>query len=222
MRLNLDPMGASHRRFHDRRTAGRDLARRLENYRGSDAIVLGLPRGGVVVAYEIAKAIGLRLDVAIARKLGAPSQPELGIGAIAPGGVVYFDEITVTALDISQKELSRIIEVEQAEMERRLSVYRKSRKPLELEGISAAILVDDGLATGVTAIAAVKSLRLLQPQSIVLAVPVASSQGLAVLSEMVDDVVACVVTDQLHAVGLWYDNFDQVTDEHVVRLLRQG
>jgi predicted phosphoribosyltransferase len=172
----------------------------------------------VPVGYEIAVALHAPLDVVVARKLGAPGQPELGIGAIAPGGVLIFDAEAVRALGISDDQLRRIAEVEAVEMERRLRRFRGDRPPLALED-RTVILVDDGLATGVTAYAAVLSVRKAEPKRIVLAAPVCASQTAAMLRSQVDDLVCVKAPRDLGAVGLWYRHFDQTTDEEVGELL---
>ncbi|MEO8284880.1 MAG: phosphoribosyltransferase family protein [Chloroflexota bacterium] len=204
-------------RFADRRAGGRELAHVMQQYHGTDAIVLALPRGGVIVGYEIAKELALPLDVYVVRKLGAPGQPELGIGALAPG-LVYVERNIIAELGVSSGQLEQIIEAAQAEMERRLLLYRGTTVLPDLAG-RTIILVDDGLATGVTATAAILSLRNLKVARLVLAVPVAASQSLATLSNMVDEAYAVENTSNLRAVGLWYGDFEQVDDEFVLRTL---
>src|SRR5579871_2224487 len=183
-----DDAGWEPRIFEDRREAGRQLAARLMPYREQDPIVVALPRGGVVIGFEIAQALRAPLDVLVARKLGAPGQPELGIGAIAPGEVRVLDDFAVRYLGISQRELARITAEETQEMERRLQLYRDGRAALDIAH-KTAILVDDGLATGVTARAAIRSLRRLQPRRIVLAVPVCAPQTAEAIRPEVDDLV---------------------------------
>jgi predicted phosphoribosyltransferase len=161
--------------FRDRRDAGRRLAAKLESYRGQDAIVMALPRGGVVVGYEIAAELQLPLDVVVARKLGAPMQPEYGIGAIAPGGAYVLDADAVRSLRITEEELDQVLVAEMREMERRERRYRDDRPPAPVSG-RTVILVDDGLATGVTARAAIQCLRAQGPRRLVLAVPVCAAE----------------------------------------------
>lgn len=207
-----------HEQFKDRREAGRQLAALLAKYRDAKPLVLALPRGGVPVGYEIARALDAPLDVFIVRKLGAPQQPELGIGAVAPGGVLIIDTDTVRVLHITEEEIRSIAAVEAAEMERRLNRFRGDRALPEVRG-RTVILVDDGLATGVTAFAAVQALRQLEPARIVLAAPVCASQTAHALSSEVDDLVCMKTPLDFGAVGLWYRDFEQTTDDEVVSLL---
>ena len=204
--------------FRDRRDAGRQLGQLLLRYRDAAPVVLALPRGGVPVGYEVARALGAPLDVLVARKIGAPSQPELGIGAIAPGGVIVLDERTVAALGVTEAELEAIVARETAEMERRLARYRGDRAPPELRD-RTVIVVDDGLATGVTARAALASVRLEEPRAVVLAVPVAASESARAFGALVDDLVAVLMPHDFRAVGLWYEDFEQTSDEEVLDLL---
>ena len=204
--------------FRDRQDAGRQLGRLLLRYRDAAPAVLALPRGGVPVGYEVARALGAPLDVLVARKIGAPSQPELGIGAIAPGGVIVLDERTVAALGVTEAELEAIVARETAEMERRLARYRGDRPPPELRN-RTVVVVDDGLATGVTARAAVASVRLEEPRAVVLAVPVAAPESARAFGALVDDLVAVIMPHDFRAVGLWYEDFEQTSDEEVLDLL---
>ncbi|HEU4754570.1 MAG TPA: phosphoribosyltransferase family protein, partial [Armatimonadota bacterium] len=178
--------------FQDRADAGRQLAHRLQRYRDEHPIVLGLPRGGVAVAYEVASALDAPLDVFIARKLGAPNHPEFAVGAIAPGGVVLVDRRAIQALHISREQLEEVARAEGAEVERRLRQYRDDRPPPQVRG-RTVILVDDGLATGMTARAAVQSLRQQGPRRVVLAVPVGAAETVEALSEEVDDLVCLLI-----------------------------
>ena len=207
--------------FRDRQDAGRQLGRLLLRYRDAAPAVLALPRGGVPVGYEVARALGAPLDVLVARKIGAPSQPELGIGAIAPGGVIVLDERTVAALGVTEAELEAIAARETAEMERRLARYRGDRPPPELRD-RTVIVVDDGLATGVTARAAVASVRLEEPRAVVLAVPVAAPESARAFGPLVDDLVAVIMPHDFRAVGLWYEDFEQTSDEEVLDLLARA
>jgi putative phosphoribosyl transferase len=184
-------------------------------------VVLALPRGGVVVGYEVARALSAPLDVVVARKLGAPGQRELGIGAIAPGGVRIVDEWAVRTLGISQAAIDKVTAEETAEMERRLKHYRGDRPVPDLRD-RTAIIVDDGLATGVSARAAIQSVRQQGPARIVLAVPVCASETAAALRAEVDEVVCAEMPADFYAVGLWYENFDQTSDEEVTDLLRRA
>jgi len=203
--------------FRDRREAGRVLAKQLKKYRGENPIVLGLPRGGVVVAYEIAQALDAPMDVIVARKLGAPNQPELGIGAVAPGGVILLDEHAIKMLGYTSTEINEVAERERAEMRRRLHDYRGDGEP-DVRG-KTVILVDDGLATGVTALAAARAVRQMGPRKIVLAVGVCPADTAEMLRAEVDEVICAATPKPFHAVGLWFENFDQTTDEEVIDLL---
>lgn len=207
--------------FLDRRDAGRKLARPLSRYGGEAPVVFALPRGGVPVGYEVAKALGAPLDVLVARKLGAPGQPEFGIGAVAPGGVRVLNEPAVARLGIPDEYLEGITARETAEVTRRLRHFRGDRPETPLAG-RTAILVDDGLATGVTARAAVEALRLRNPGRIVLSAPVCAAQTATALEPEVDDLVCLQQPHDLGAIGFWYANFEQTPDEEVVRLLESS
>jgi putative phosphoribosyl transferase len=204
--------------FRDRRDAGKKLARPLARYREEHPVVFALPRGGVPVAYEVALALEAPLDVLVARKLGAPDQPEFGIGAVAPGGVRVLNEYAVRRLGIPAEYVDRITAQEIAEVERRLEHFRADRPETPVAG-RAAILVDDGLATGVTARAAVEALRLRGPGRLVLAAPVCAAQTAGHLRPEVDDLVCLRCPPDLGAIGFWYSDFGQTPDEEVVRLL---
>jgi len=206
--------------FKDRAEAGQKLAEALEQYRNDDPIILGLPRGGVVVGYEIAKALHAPLDIIVARKLGAPEQPELGIGAVAPGGVILLDRNAIEILHISEAEIDEVAARERAEMRRRLHHYRGDGE-LELED-KTVIIVDDGLATGVTALAAIHSVRQMKPKQIVLAVGVCPRETAEVLRGEVDDLVCGATPEPFRAVGLWFEDFSQNTDEEVIGLLEKA
>jgi predicted phosphoribosyltransferase len=206
-------------RFRDRREAGRILARRLSKYVGrSNVIVLGLPRGGVPVAYEVAHALGAPLDVFIVRKIGHPWNEELALGAIASGGVAVLDRESAHQLGTSDEQLDRIVAREQRELERRELRYRDERPFPDLTG-HTVILVDDGLATGASMRAAVEALRLHHPASIVAAVPVASRDAYARVSQMADECVCVMTPEPFYGVGAWYDDFSQTTDADVLELL---
>lgn len=179
---------------------------------------MALPRGGVPVGAELARELGAELDVIVARKLGAPTQPELGIGAVAPGSVRVLDERLIGALAVPQEYLERITAQETAEIERRLRCFRGDHPPTPIAG-RTVILVDDGIATGVTARAAIASLRAQAPSRIVLAAPVCSPEGARILGAAVDETVCLHTPPDFRAVGLWYRNFDQTTDEEVIHLL---
>ncbi|HVL98605.1 MAG TPA: phosphoribosyltransferase family protein [Egibacteraceae bacterium] len=204
--------------FADRRDAGRQLAQRLTRYAGEDTVVLALPRGGVPVAAEVAAALGARLEVMVARKLGAPGRPELGVGAIAEGGEPLLDEQTLAMLGLEEADLARVIEAERAELDRRVRQYRGGRPLPDLSG-RTVVLVDDGLATGVTARAALQSLREHRPARLVMAAPVSAPQTADRIAEEADDVVVVATPEPFTAVGQWYRDFHQTADEEVLALL---
>jgi predicted phosphoribosyltransferase len=208
--------------FKDRKDAGRRLAEKLLGYRQENPVVLALPRGGVPVGYEISRSLGTPLDVFVARKLGAPGHEEFGIGAVAQGGVRVLNEDAVQALGIPDDYIERTADEETEEIERRLRLLRGERRPEpEVRG-RTVILVDDGLATGVTALAAVRALRQRSPGRLVLAVPVCAARSAGTLREEVDELVCLKTTSNLKAVGLWYRNFYQVEDEEVIELLERA
>jgi predicted phosphoribosyltransferase len=207
--------------FEDRAEAGCRLAERLGRYRDEDPIVLALPRGGVPVGAEISRTLGAPLDVFVSRKLGAPGQPELGIGAVAQGGMRVLNEDIVEQIGIPDDYLEAITRQELEEVERRLRVLRGDRPEPEVAD-RTTILVDDGLATGVTARAAVKALRERRPRHLVLAVPVCPTRTAELLAPEVDDLVCLHSLVDFMAVGLWYRNFEQVTDDEVVELLEKA
>jgi putative phosphoribosyl transferase len=208
-------------RFSDRREAGRLLAERLLHYAGrDDLIVLALPRGGVPVAFEVARALKAPLDVFVVRKLGVPGHAELALGAIASGGVRVLNEDVVVALRLDDQAIERIAARELTEVQRREGVYRGERPAPELRG-KVAILVDDGLATGASMRAAALAARKLGPKQLVVAVPVAARTTCDEFRDVVDDVVCAFTPEPFYAVGLWYENFEQTSDEEVRELLRE-
>jgi putative phosphoribosyl transferase len=207
--------------FEDRGDAGRRLAGRLSRYVDERPVVFALPRGGVPVGDEVSRSLGAPLEIVVSRKLGAPGQPEFGIGAVAPGGVRVLNERAVRVLGIEKDYLDWISARESAEAERRLLLFRGDRPYPDLDG-RTAILVDDGLATGVTARAALLALKRLNPRRLVLAVPVCAPQTAKLLRPETDDLICLVEPSDLEAVGLWYRNFEQVPDEEVVRLLEEA
>ncbi|HEX6534599.1 MAG TPA: phosphoribosyltransferase [Gemmatimonadaceae bacterium] len=209
-------------RFADRREAGRALAAELARYAGRrDLVVLALPRGGVPVAAEVARALGAPMDVFVVRKLGAPGYPELALGAIASGGLRVIDPSMVRLLRVRPEEVERIAREEGVELERRERAYRVGHAPLPVAG-RTVILVDDGLATGASMMAAIAALRQSGATAIVVAVPVAARQSLARMRRAADDVVAVATPEPFFAVGLWYDDFTQTTDDEVRALLDSG
>jgi erythromycin esterase-like protein/predicted phosphoribosyltransferase len=205
--------------FRDRNEAGRLLATQLAAYTNRlDVLVLALPRGGVPVAYEVARALNAPLDVFIVRKLGVPGHEELAMGAVATGGARVLNDRIVRALRIPDYVIDAVTAQEQQELRRRERLYRGSRPPPDVRG-RTAILVDDGLATGATMQAAIKALRQLQPARIVVAVPTASPETCEALRAEVDEVICAITPEPFHAVGLWYEDFSQTTDEEVRDLL---
>jgi predicted phosphoribosyltransferase len=206
-------------RFHDRREAGQRLARQLTAFRGrGDVIVLALPRGGVPVAYEIARDLKAPLDVFVVRKLGVPWHPELAMGAIAGKGTEILNGDVVTAYNIPPHVIRAVAEREADELQRRLKQYRGDRPFPDLWG-RTVIVVDDGLATGSSMRAAISALKQEHPKAIVVAVPVAAAQTCQELREEVDAVVCLFTPPDFSAVGRWYEDFSQTTDEEVHELL---
>lgn len=208
-------------RFRDRRDAGQQLAAALARYATAEAepVVLALPRGGVVVGAEVARALAAPLDVLVARKIGAPGQPEYAIGAIAPDGVRVIDELVVAAHGIPRAYLEDSIAEEAAEMERRIALYREGAPSAPIEG-RTVIVVDDGLATGLTASAALASVRRFGPRHLVFAAPVGARPSVERLAGRADAVVVLFTPEPFRAVGEWYDRFEQTTDEEVLDCLR--
>jgi predicted phosphoribosyltransferase len=209
-------------RFRNRAEAGRALARALSPYAGrDDVVVLALPRGGVPVGYEVAKQLGAPLDVFLVRKLGVPGHEELAMGAIASGGVLVLDESVLRWLGISEHQIQKTLARELDELRRREAAYRDGRPLSELKG-KTVILVDDGLATGASMEAAARAVRRHEPARIVIAVPVASRATCDKFRAEVDEVVCAVTPEPFHAVGNWYEDFLQTTDEEVRELLAQA
>jgi predicted phosphoribosyltransferase len=212
----------SERAFRDRTDAGRALAARLGEYAGrEDVLVLGLPRGGIPVAFEVARALGAPLDVFLVRKLGVPGREELAMGAIASGGVRLLNDEVVNTLRIDPDTIDRVAAEEQTELERRERAYRDGRPAPDPSG-KTAILVDDGLATGASMRAAVRALRDLGPARVVVAVPVAAEATCQEFADEVDQVVCALTPEPFYAVGFWYEDFSQTTDEEVRDLLARA
>lgn len=206
-------------RFRNRHDAGQQLGTRLAAYAGQpDLLVLGLPRGGVPVAYEVAVALGAPLDVFIVRKLGAPGQEELAMGAIASGGVRVLNLDVIEGMSIPDHVIERVTAIQQTELARREAVYRQDRPPLNARG-KTVIVVDDGLATGSTMRAAIAALRALGPARIVMAVPTAAPIVCQEFRALADEVVCLITPEPFHAVGLWYLDFAPTSDEEVIWLL---
>jgi putative phosphoribosyl transferase len=209
-------------RFRDRAEAGRKLAAKLMPYaQHADVLVLGLPRGGVPVAYEVAKALQAPLDVLLVRKLGVPGQEELAMGALASGGVRVLNEEVVRALAIPEEVIDAVTAREQQELLRREQLYRGERPTPELRG-RTVLLVDDGIATGATMRAATLVVRSQQPARLIIAIPVAPDLVCEALRAEVDEVVCLLTPEFFLGVGVWYEHFPQITDEHVRALLARG
>lgn len=205
--------------FRDRTEAGRRLAGELARYAGrSDVLVLALPRGGVPVAYEVARALDAPLDVFLVRKLGLPGHEEVAMGAIATGGVRVLNEDLLRRLDLPREVLESVTAREERELERRERAYRVGHEPPVVRG-RTVILVDDGLATGATMRAAAASLRLQRPAAIVVAVPVAAADTCDEFRGEVDEIICAETPEPFAAVGCWYEDFSQISDEEVQRLL---
>lgn len=205
--------------FKDRREAGRLLARELLDYAGrNDVIVFGLPRGGVPVAAEVARALHAPLDVLVVRKLGAPMQEELAIGAIGEGGVRVLNARLVDSIGISDAEIDRIAAREEKELERRVRAYRGGHEALDVQG-KTVIVIDDGVATGATMRAGLQTLRAMGAERIVAAAPVGAQDSVDLLAHDADQVVVLEAPAWFHAVGQWYENFGQTTDDEVRALL---
>jgi putative phosphoribosyl transferase len=209
-------------RFRDRADAGRRLAAVLQHYAGRpDVLVLALPRGGVPVAYEVARALGAPLDIFVVRKLGVPGQPELAMGAIATGGVRVLNRDIVEALGIPPQMVEAVAQREQTELERREREYRGARPAPDVQG-KIVILVDDGLATGATMRAAAMALKSEQPARVVVAVPTAAREACDDFRADVDEVVCAQTPPMFGAVGMWYDDFRETSDEDVRALLNRA
>jgi predicted phosphoribosyltransferase len=207
-------------RFENRVHAGQYLAERLMSYASlSNAVVLGLPRGGVVVAHEVAQRLGLPLDIFLVRKLGVPGYEELAMGAIASGGIRVMNEEVMQQIRISDSEIEAVVKREEMELKRRETAYRGNRPQLDVKGLTV-ILVDDGLATGATMRAAVTALKRQKPLRIVIAVPTASPDVCDEFRAEVDEILCGMTPAPFHAVGAWYEDFSQTTDEEVQQLLK--
>jgi len=207
-------------RFRDRHDAGRRLAGLLEPYRRERPVILGLPRGGVVVGYEVARALEAPLDVLLVRKLGVPGAEEVALGATAPGATLLNHDL-VMRLGISETAIAEIVRRESEELKRREHTYRGTRAPAEVAD-RTVIVVDDGLATGATAQAAVRSLRHRGPRRIIFAAPICSRDGAEALRRLADEVMCLECPPDMQAVGWWYDDFSPTTDAEVVTCLHQA
>lgn len=208
--------------FKDRIDAGRQLAQKLQAYAGrDDVIVLGLPRGGVPVAFEVARALNAPLDIFLVRKLGVPGHEELAMGAIASGGVRVLNEDVVNYLEVPNRIIDQVAEREQRELERRERAYRGGRSQPDLRD-RTVILVDDGLATGASMRAAVAALRTRHPSRVIVAVPTAAPETCQAFEDLVEDIICAITPRPFLGVGAWYKEFSQTTDEEVWTLLEQA
>ena len=204
--------------FLNRHAAGEALAYELESRHLIKPLVLAIPRGGVEVAYPVAQALRAPLEIIIPRKIGAPHQPEFAVGAVAPNGTTIFNQEILKSLHLTEKDLQPLVEQELKEVERRMRLYRKGKHPVSFKGRSI-ILVDDGLATGLTVQAAIIELRKQAPAYLLLAVPVAPADTLERLRPLVDEIVCLKIPDNFFAVGQFYVSFEQTTDETVLQRL---
>lgn len=207
--------------YRDREEAGQVLAKELAFLKGrKDVVVLGIPRGGVVVAAEVAKAIGAPLDIYITRKIGAPYNPELAIGAVASSGEIVLDEGLIMSLGVSSEYVEKETERQRKEIERRMAKYRGDFPPLDIKG-KTVVLVDDGVATGATTLATIRALKKQGPKELILAIPVGPLDTIARLKKEVDKLICPLVPEVFWAIGAFYAIFDQTPDEEVIRLLKE-
>lgn len=206
--------------FQDRDDAGRQLAKKLKKYRDDAPLILALPRGGVPVAYQVSLALKAPLDVFAVRKIGAPGNPEFGIGSVAPD-VLFLDENSLQMLGLRHADLREIIAAEQQELKRRLHLYRGDTDFPNIMG-KTVILIDDGVATGVTTHAALQGIHRLKPRKLILAVPVAPLEAIEILKKLVDELICLEIPPLFYAVGAFYQSFPQVSDNEVIGLLNQA
>jgi putative phosphoribosyl transferase len=210
------------RQFANRREAGQELARKLSKYAGrSDVILLALPRGGVPIAYEVALALKAPLDVFLVRKLGLPGREELAIGAIASGGIQILNEDIIDAVGLDRRMINLVVQQELKELQRREEQYRDDRPAPDLRD-RTVILIDDGLATGASMLAAVRGVRAQNPTRIIVAVPAGAPQAIELLQSQADEIIYVIAPDPFEGVGKWYEDFSQTTDEEVKFLLKEA
>lgn len=213
---------SSEMRFKDRTEAGQRLAEQLSPYAGRrDVVVLALPRGGVPVGFEIARALHAPLDILLVRKLGVPGHEEYAMGSIAEGGVCILMNDVITHLNIPQAAVEEVIARKRKELALRAELYRNHRAPIPLKN-RIVIVVDDGLATGATMIAALQIVHASKPARIIVAVPVAANESLKQVQQHADDLVCLLIPDRFHAVGWWYETFEQTSDDQVMQLLNEA
>ena len=208
--------------FENRTEAGKELVLKLLDYKTERVVVLALPRGGVPVGYEIARVLKMPLDTLVARKIGAPSNPEFAVGAIAPGNVVILDDVSIQFLGLKNGEIDKLIKEEMKEMDRRM-VFYKSGEYRKNSPIETVIIVDDGLATGLSAQAAIESVKAtLKPRKIIFAAPICARETADKLRGLANEVVCVGEVENLTAISLWYKKFDQTTDEEVINYLEKA
>lgn len=209
-------------RYRDRAEAGRELAKHLQKYADMpDLLVLALPRGGIVVAFEVSLALNGELDVFLVRKLGAPYEPELAMGAIAEGGILLLNDAVVNYLSISKETIEETAQQQLAELQRRQQLYRNGRPSPRISG-RPVIVVDDGVATGATMKAALKAIKRKEPSVLVAAVPVGAQSTCLELKAVADEVVCLEMPEPFMSVGLWYEDFRQIEDSEVTELLQKA
>jgi putative phosphoribosyl transferase len=220
---HIAPLLAEGTIFRDRRDAGRQLAAACRAYAEADPVVIGLPRGGVVVAAEVAAALHAPLDIVVVRKIGSPFQAELAIGAVyeASGPQVLLDDILVQRLGVAERYIEHQVQEQIREIHRRQHAYRGTQKPIPLRG-RAVLLVDDGIATGASTRAALRAIRAQEPRLLVLAAPVASPDSLNTLKPEADQILCLLAPEHFRAVGEFYEDFDQTTDDEVIELLAKA
>ena len=222
VRNTFGQMVAKLARFRDRSDAGRRLANALKAELSSENLcVLALPRGGLPVAYEVAVELEAPLDILVVRKLGAPFQPELAVGAVASGGITVYNERILLQLGLNEADLTAVLERERAELERRERAYRGDRPFPSLEG-KTVILIDDGIATGATMRAAVDAVRAMEPARVIVAVPTAAEDSVRILRRSADKVLALSTPEPYVAVGAWYEHFPQLQDAEVIEILNSA
>ena len=208
--------------FKDRKEAGEKLALELENYKNNpDTIILGLPRGGVVIAYHIAQKLNLPMDIIVTRKIGAPDFPEFAIGAVDETGETYLDKESISTYNISKEYIDTITKKEKDEAIRRLNLYRKNRPYLDLKN-KTVIITDDGIATGATIKSAIKSAKSKGAKKIVVAVPILAKENISDIKNSVDELVYIDAPLNFFAIGQYYKSFDEVSDDEVIKLMKSS